>query len=85
MIRFDCTLRWPAFTLDAAFESAGGVTALFGASGSGKSSILRLLAGLTRPHRGLIRLGNTVLLDTDAGIAVPPHKRGIGLVPFAIS
>jgi molybdate transport system ATP-binding protein len=80
MIRFDCTLRWPSFTLDAAFESSGGVTALFGPSGSGKSSILRLLAGLARPDRGLIRLDDAVLLDTAAGIAVPPHKRGIGLV-----
>jgi molybdate transport system ATP-binding protein len=80
MIVFDCTLRWPGFTLEAAFESTGGVTALFGPSGSGKSSILRLLAGLARPDRGLIRLDGTVLLDTAAGRAVPPHKRGIGLV-----
>jgi molybdate transport system ATP-binding protein len=80
MIQFDCTLRWPGFTLDAAFASAGGVTALFGASGSGKSSILRLLAGLARPDRGVIRLDDTLLLDTAARLSVPPHKRGIGLV-----
>lgn len=80
MIRFDCRLRREAFTLDAAFEAPHGITALFGASGSGKSTIIRLLAGLEQPQHGRIEVEGTLLLDTQKRIAVPPHKRRIGLV-----
>ena len=80
MIRFDCTLDRPAFRLDAAFEAGSGITALFGPSGSGKSTVIRLLAGLERPERGWIEAGGSVLLDTGAGVFVPPHRRRIGLV-----
>ena len=57
-----------------------GITALFGASGSGKSTAIRLIAGLEKPDRGRISLGGTVLTDVAEGIFVPPHKRRIGLV-----
>ena len=69
------------FTLDVAFTAAsGGVTALFGPSGSGKSSIVHALAGLTRPAQGRIVLEGRTVLDTEAGIFVPPEKRRAGLV-----
>jgi molybdate transport system ATP-binding protein len=69
------------FTLDVAFTAAsGGVTALFGPSGSGKSSIVHVLAGLTRPAQGRIVLEGRIVLDTKAGIFVPPEKRRAGLV-----
>lgn len=69
------------FTLDVAFTAAsGGVTALFGPSGSGKTSIVHALAGLMRPTQGRIVLEGRTVLDTDAGIFVPPEKRRIGLV-----
>lgn len=80
MIRFACRHRRAGFTLDATFEAARGITALFGASGSGKSTIIRLLAGLDRPDHGRIEIDGTVLLDTAAGLSVAPHKRRIGLV-----
>ncbi len=80
MITFDCTLSRPAFTLEAAFECTEGVTALFGTSGSGKSTIIGLIAGLERPTRGHIVIDGAVLADTAAGISVPPHRRRIGLV-----
>jgi molybdate transport system ATP-binding protein len=80
MIRFAARLRRPGFTLDAAFAAGEGVTALFGPSGSGKSTIIRLLAGLEMPEEGRISLGDTVLLDTANHVAVPPHRRRIGLV-----
>ncbi len=80
MIGFACRLARPGFALDAAFEAGPGVTALFGPSGSGKSTIIRLLAGLERPDEGRIAAGGTVLLDTARRIAVPPHRRRIGLV-----
>ena len=45
--------RLGAFALDAAFTSERGVTALFGRSGSGKTSVIRIIAGLTRPAAAL--------------------------------
>jgi molybdate transport system ATP-binding protein len=69
------------FTLDVAFTAAsGGITALFGPSGSGKTSIVHALAGLMRPGQGRIVLEGRTVLDTKAGIFVPPEKRRIGLV-----
>lgn len=70
-----------SFTLDVAFTAAsGGVTALFGPSGAGKTSIVHALAGLMRPAQGRIVLEGRIVLDTAAGIFVPPEKRRIGLV-----
>lgn len=57
-----------------------GVTAIFGPSGSGKSSLLRLIAGFERPGQGVIRLGNETWADTDQRLFVPPHRRGVGTV-----
>jgi len=72
--------RFAGFTLDAEFEAPGGVTALFGRSGSGKSTVANAVAGLLRPDRGRITLDGTVLLDTDAGRMLPPHRRRMGYV-----
>ncbi|MEI9985190.1 MAG: ATP-binding cassette domain-containing protein [Aliidongia sp.] len=76
----DVVLTRPGFELEARFVSAGGVTALFGRSGAGKTTVTALLAGHLRPDRGHIRLGERVLVDTEAGIFVPPHRRRIGTV-----
>ena len=70
----------PGFALDVAFRTTEGVTALFGRSGSGKSMTLAMIAGLTRPDAGHVRVGETVLLDTAARTSVPVHRRRIGLV-----
>jgi molybdate transport system ATP-binding protein len=70
-----------AFTLDVAFAApARGVTALFGASGAGKTTIVNAIAGLARAREGRIAIGERVLLDTARGIDVPVHRRGIGYV-----
>jgi molybdate transport system ATP-binding protein len=68
------------FFLQAAFDVAGGATALFGASGAGKTSIINMIAGLTRPDRGRIVLDDEVLFDAAAGIDVPAWRRRIGCV-----
>jgi molybdate transport system ATP-binding protein len=69
------------FGLDVAFEAPGGaVTALFGPSGAGKTTIVHILAGLARPEDGRIVLGGETLLDTQAGIFVPAERRRTGLV-----
>jgi molybdate transport system ATP-binding protein len=81
MLEFDCHVRRRAFALEAAFSVATpGVTALFGRSGSGKSTVISLLAGLLSPERGRIELDGTKLLDTDARIDVPAEERATGCV-----
>ncbi|WP_064712482.1 molybdenum ABC transporter ATP-binding protein [Rhizobium bangladeshense] len=72
--------RLGAFSLDAAFTSEGGVTALFGRSGSGKTSLIRIIAGLARPDEALVALDGERLTDTAAGIFVPKHRRRFGYV-----
>lgn len=68
------------FSLDVAFEAPQGVTALFGRSGSGKTSVVNAVAGLLRPETGHIELGETVLFDADRRISVPVHQRRLGYV-----
>ena len=68
------------FSLDLAFVAPPGVTALFGRSGAGKTTIAHAVAGLMRPDRGRIVLDDMVLLDTDRGIFLAPHQRRIGYV-----
>lgn len=80
MIEVDCRMRRPGFALEATFQSNGGLLALFGASGSGKSTLIRLIAGLERPEHGRISIGGNVVVDTERGMFVPPHKRRVGLV-----
>jgi molybdate transport system ATP-binding protein len=72
--------RFPGFTLDVAFEAPPGVTALFGRSGAGKTSVVHAVAGLLRPDRGRIALDGEALFDGGAGRSVPPHRRRIGYV-----
>ncbi|GMU47694.1 MAG: ABC transporter [Porticoccaceae bacterium] len=75
------TLRYPGFALevDETLELAG-ITAVMGASGSGKSTLLRALTGLEMPDRARIALDGALLADSQAGVDLPPHRRGIGYV-----
>ena len=80
MLSVNIEKRLGDFTIAAKFETAGGVTALFGSSGSGKTSIVNMIAGLIAPDRGRIALDDMVLFDSAARIDVRPHRRRIGYV-----
>jgi molybdate transport system ATP-binding protein len=80
-LTFQCDLvRRSGFKLAVEFSCGDGVTALCGPSGSGKTTILSLIAGLLRPAAGVIRLHEQVLVDTRAGVWLPPERRGVGCV-----
>jgi len=68
------------FALHAAFEAAGGATALFGPSGAGKTSLINMVAGLLRPDRGRIVLDGETLFDAAKRIDMPAWRRRIGCV-----
>ncbi len=74
----DIIKRLQGFTLNVSFTAEAGVTALLGASGSGKSMTLRCIAGVERPDEGSIVLDGRVLYDTKAKIDLPPQARKVG-------
>jgi molybdate transport system ATP-binding protein len=69
------------FTLAADLEIHRRVTAIFGPSGAGKTSLLDLIAGLRRAPSAMIQIEDRVLTDTKKKLFVPAHRRGIGYVP----
>lgn len=74
------TRRSAEFALDVAFTTARGITILFGASGSGKTSVLRCLAGLMRPDNGRIAFGDRVVFDSSHAVDIATERRGVGYV-----
>ncbi len=76
----DVAHRFGSFSLEARFVSQGRLTAFFGRSGAGKTSLVNFIAGTVRPTRGRIVLDDTPLVDTEKGIFVPRHRRRVGYV-----
>lgn len=72
--------QFPGFLLHVDFSAPAGVTALFGRSGSGKTTVINGVAGLLRADQGRVEVDGTVLMDTENGIWLPPHKRQLGYV-----
>ncbi|HEV3215314.1 MAG TPA: ABC transporter ATP-binding protein [Vicinamibacterales bacterium] len=73
----------PSVSIRADLELEAGdnrVMVLFGASGSGKTTILRCLAGLDRPQEGFIRFGDEVWFDRTAGVNLSPQQRRLAYV-----
>lgn len=72
---------FPEFAVNVDLSLPGrGVTALYGHSGSGKTTCLRCIAGLEKATSGFISVNGDVWQDSDRGIFVPPHKRSLGYV-----
>ncbi|WP_422033558.1 molybdenum ABC transporter ATP-binding protein [Reyranella sp.] len=79
-LEVDVDHRRGSFRLQARFTAAPGLTALFGRSGSGKTSLVSIVGGLIRPDRGRVAIDGQTLVDTERSLFVPAHKRRIGYV-----
>jgi molybdate transport system ATP-binding protein len=77
-VDLDHALR--SFRLSLALDVAAETVAVVGPSGAGKTSVLRAIAGLLRPERGRVALGDETWLDTEARVDLPPERRRVGLV-----
>jgi molybdate transport system ATP-binding protein len=80
VIALDFVLRQGAFTLEIHQRTDARITALFGPSGAGKTTILDAVAGLRRPSQGSIVVGSHTLFDADRRVDHPPHRRHVGYV-----
>lgn len=70
----------PDFAVDVDLTVPDGITILFGASGSGKTTILRCLSGLIQPDAGRITVFEQVLFDSATGVNLPVQRRRVGYV-----
>jgi molybdate transport system ATP-binding protein len=81
MIAVEVEKRLGAFTLDARFTApSAGITALFGRSGAGKTTLVNMLAGLVKPDRGRIVIGDEVLFASAERIDLPVERRRLGYI-----
>jgi molybdate transport system ATP-binding protein len=69
-----------AFPIKVSFRVPGGVTGLYGPSGAGKTSVLKMIAGLLKPETGRITMEGRVFFDSVRDIDLPPEQRAIGFV-----
>ncbi len=72
--------RFEGFTLDLDLTAGAGITALFGRSGAGKSTVIKAVAGLLRPDEGFLEVAGETLMDSAGGLFTPPAKRRFGTV-----
>lgn len=79
-LEVDISGKVGSFSVAAAFQAGPGITALFGRSGAGKSTILKMIAGTARPQAGRIVAAGRVLFDSAQGIDLRPPERRIGFV-----
>ena len=73
----DITKDFGNFKLDVSFE-ATGITGLLGASGCGKTMTLKCIAGIEKPDRGIIKLDDITLFDSEQRVNLTPQKRKVG-------
>ncbi len=72
--------RLADFTLDVSFRATETPLSILGASGAGKSMLLRCIAGLEKPGCGRIALNDRVLFDSQRHVAIPARERRIGML-----
>jgi molybdate transport system ATP-binding protein len=78
--RFPAAPDSEAFELNAHLRAGAGITALFGASGAGKTLTLDCIAGFTHPDEGRILVNDEIYFDGATGIHVPPERRRCGYI-----
>jgi molybdate transport system ATP-binding protein len=81
MLSLEVSKRLGNFLVEASFNvEPAKVTALFGPSGAGKTSLVNMAAGLLTPDQGKISLDGTVIFDSQKKINLPPERRRLGYV-----
>ena len=81
MLEVNVRKEFGGFTVDVAFSTGdSGITAVFGPSGAGKTSVINMVAGLLEPDEGRISLDNVAIFDSEKGINVAPNKRRLGYI-----
>lgn len=80
-ITLEFSLRQGDFRLEMSERLDAVVLAIFGASGSGKTTVLESVAGLRKPDRGRIEVNGRVLFSSGAGVNLAPRSRRVGYVP----
>lgn len=73
--------RTPDFLVDVALDAGNELISLLGRSGSGKTVVLRSVAGVYTPQHGLIELGDRIVFSSVQGVDIPPSERRVGWVP----
>lgn len=81
MIEIEVQKKFPALRMDFTFKLASNRVVLFGPSGSGKSSLLKMMIGFFRPDQGRIMVADTIVFDKKQGIELPVHRRQFGYLP----
>ena len=80
MLEIDVSVSFEEFKLTASLSLDAPIAALFGPAGSGKSTVLGVIAGTVTPQRGWVRLGGEMLFDQESGLRVPASQRRVGWV-----
>jgi ABC-type sulfate/molybdate transport systems ATPase subunit len=79
-LRLDLARAVGSLRVELALDVGRETLALAGPSGAGKTTVLRAIAGLDRPDRGLIEAAGEVWFDSDRRVHLPPERRSVGLV-----
>lgn len=80
MLNCDFSYQRDAFHLNVKLATRTQVTGILGASGAGKSSFLKIIAGLLKPQSGFIRFKQQVFFDQSEHLFMPSYQRHVGLV-----
>ncbi len=79
-LKVNITHQFGEFGLDVSFQAGAGITALFGRSGAGKTTVINAVAGLLKPDSGQVTLDGEPLFNSATRVFVPPSARRLGYV-----